>query len=140
MESSTCFVLSLDIGIRRKGDLVVARLMDELLEADRSRTLSWWSLDEGRRVGLSAELPAAEGALVVKALDRLAQTIPVMPGAHDPCFVDQRRADALVAMASVQIGHDADPDRATVVVHAQLDTVVGGERGPRSAGSPEHAA
>ena len=69
-------------------------------------------------MGLMAELPAAQGAVVVKALDRLAHTIPVMPGEDDPCFVDQRRADALVAMASVQIADDADPDRATVVVHA----------------------
>jgi hypothetical protein len=59
-----------------------------------------------------------------------------MPGEEDAYYVGARRADALVAMCSVHIAEDADPDRATVVVHVQLDRVAdnaGGcelERGP----------
>jgi hypothetical protein len=36
-------------------------------------------------------------------------------------FVSARRADALVALCSVRIAADPEPDRATVVVHARLD-------------------
>ena len=42
-----------------------------------------------------------------------------MPGEEDQSFAEQRRADALVALASVQITEDPDPDRATVVVHTR---------------------
>ncbi len=50
--------------IRYHGDLAVRRSVEEAADSDRARTLSFWSLDEGRRLGLSAELPAAEGAVV----------------------------------------------------------------------------
>jgi Domain of unknown function (DUF222)/HNH endonuclease len=38
---------------------------------------------------------------------------------------DARRADALVALASVRIASDADPDRTTVVVHVPLEVLTG---------------
>src|SRR6266542_3272163 len=73
--------------IRRRGDLVVRRAVEEEQDADRSRFLSWWYFDEGRRFGVEAELPAAQGAVVARALDRLADTLPVMPGEEDPSLV-----------------------------------------------------
>jgi hypothetical protein len=44
--------------------------------------------------------------------------------------VGARRADALVALASARLAGDADPDRATVVVHAPLEALApsGGSR------------
>jgi hypothetical protein len=50
--------------------------------------------------------------------------------------LEARRADALVALASAQIADDHDADRATVVVHAELEALGSGsanaelERGP----------
>lgn len=122
--------------IRRKADLAVRRSLEEVREAEEARSLSWWYLDEGRRFGLQAELPAAQGAVVAKALERLADTLPVMPGEEDAYFVDARRADALVALCSTRIAEDADPDRATVVVHAQLGALVGDEPGCEIEGGP----
>src|SRR5204862_225138 len=55
-----------------------------------------------------------------RALTRLAETLPIMPGEEDPMYAEARRADALVALASNQIANDADPDRATVVIHAHV--------------------
>ena len=75
---------------------------------------------------MHADCPAAQGAIVATALDRLARNLPVMPGEEDPCSIDARRADALVALASAQIATDADPDRATVVIHARLDGLLEG--------------
>jgi hypothetical protein len=115
--------------IRHKGDLAGRQSIEEVRDADRSRSLSWWYFDDGRRFGLEAELPAADGAVVARALERLADTLPVMPGEEDAYHAHARRADALVALCSSRIADDADPDRATVVVHARLDALASGRPG-----------
>jgi hypothetical protein len=122
--------------IRRKAELAAHHSIRDVQDVERSRTLSWWYTDEGRRFGLQADLPAAQGAVVARALERLADNLPVMPDEEDECFVDARRADALVAMCSARIGEDPDPDRATVVVHAQLDGLVDGTGGCEIEGGP----
>ena len=122
--------------IRHKGDLVLRRSLEEVKDAEKSRTLSWWYFDENRRFGLQAELPAADGAVVAKALERLAENIPVTPGEEDPVFADARRADALVALCSARIAADPDPDRATVVVHAQVGGIVSESGGCEIEGGP----
>lgn len=114
--------------IRRKGDLAVRRSIEEARDADRTRFLHWWYSDDGRRFGLEAELPAAQRAVVAKALDRLVEEVPVMPGEEEGCYVDARRADALVALASTRLAADPDPDRATVVVHTSLEALVEADR------------
>ena len=86
--------------IRRKADVVARRLSGEAEEAERSRFLSWWTFDEGRRFGLEAELPSAHGVVVAKVLDRLADGLPVMPEERGQAGAAARRADALVAMCS----------------------------------------
>lgn len=106
--------------IRRRADAAWRQAIQDVQDAEHARFCRWWWLDEGRRLGLEAELPAAQGAVVVRALERLANEVPVMPGEADPCSADARRADGLVALCSARIGADADPDRATVVVHAPL--------------------
>ncbi|MFL5797725.1 MAG: DUF222 domain-containing protein [Actinomycetota bacterium] len=112
--------------LQRRADVETTKSLEETQAADRSRRLSWWFFDEGRMFGLEAELPAAQGVVVARALERLGGELPVMPGEEDGCHVEARRADALVAMASARIAEDADPDRATVVVHASLATLLGG--------------
>ncbi len=75
-------------------------------------------------MGLEAELPASDGAVVVRAIERLAEQVPTMPDEEGPAHASARRADALVALCSSSISADPDADRATVVVHAPLDAVV----------------
>jgi hypothetical protein len=106
--------------VRRRADLEVRRAMDDVREAERGRFLRWWHVDDGSRLGLEAELPAAQGAIVASALQRVTDTLPVMPGEEDPSSMDARRADALVAVCSSRLADEADADRATVVVHARL--------------------
>ncbi len=122
--------------IRRRGDLEVRAQVQDEREADKARHVSWWYFDEGRRFGLEAELPAAQGAVVASALERLAEQVPAMPGEHDACFVWARRADALVALCSAKIAADPDPDRATVVVHARLDGLESSSAGCEIEGGP----
>ena len=47
--------------IRRKADVAVRQAIEDVRDAQASRFLSWWHFDDGRRFGLEAELPAAEG-------------------------------------------------------------------------------
>src|SRR5919205_1045503 len=97
-------------------------LGEDVLDLERQRSVTWWYSEDSRRFEMQADLPAADGAVVAKALDRLASQIPAMPGEDDAYFQDKRHADALVAMASAAITSDPDPDRATIVVHASERT------------------
>ena len=121
--------------IRHRGDLAVRATVEEVVDIERSRSVSWWIFDEGRRVGLEADLPAGQGAIVVRALERAAESIPLMPGEHERWDVSARRADALVALCSMRIAHDADPDRATVVVHAPVEAIDGAANAESEGGS-----
>jgi Domain of unknown function (DUF222) len=111
--------------VRRKADLEVRRAIDEVRDAERARFLNWWYLDDGNRFGMQAELPAAQGAIIARALQRVTDTVPVMPDEDSPVFAEARRVDALVALCSAHIADDADADRATVVVHTRLGDLVG---------------
>ncbi|MEX2458271.1 MAG: DUF222 domain-containing protein [Actinomycetota bacterium] len=103
--------------IRRVGDLAFRPRGEEL---ETTRKLNYWYFDDGARFGLEAELPAAQGAVVARAIERLAREIPVMPGEEGSMWAEARRADALVALASVAVAARPDLDRTTVVIHAPL--------------------
>ncbi len=106
--------------IRHRAELALRRTADEVVDAHRDRTLTARYLEDGTRLGLQAEYPAAEGAIILRSLERVADTLPEMPGEEGALYADARLADALVALASARIAQDADPDRATVIVHARV--------------------
>lgn len=120
--------------VRRKADLWNKNTED--LQAEHARSCSWWFYDEGRRFGLEADLPASQGVVVAKALERMSAQIPVMPGEEEAFYPDERRADALFALASARVAADPDPDRATVVVHADLEGLLSGTGGCEVEGGP----
>jgi hypothetical protein len=112
--------------------------VEDAEEAHRRRHLVWWTDDH--QLHLKGQLPIEAGALVAKALDRIASEAPPDPVSNvfDP--IEVRRADALVQLASLQVAADADADRATVVVHADVALLAGDdeamaelEDGPRLA-------
>jgi hypothetical protein len=107
--------------IRHRGDLARRETDDEVREADEARSLTWWWYDDGRRFGLQGDLPAAQGAVVARAIGRLADSLPAMPGEEHSFFTERRRADALVALAATRLAEDQEPDRATLIVHARVD-------------------
>jgi hypothetical protein len=113
--------------IRHRGDVMARVDREGVVETERARTLSWWWFEEERRLGLHAELPAAQGAVVVRAIERMAERVPSMPGEED--LVETRHAHTLVAICSAQAAADPDPDRATVVIHAQLSGLEDGSGG-----------
>ena len=106
--------------IRHRGDLTLRQPVEEAAATDADRSLSWWYLDEGRRLAFRGEYPVAAGAVIMRGIERTAEHLPVMPGEEGAYHIDARRADALVAMASG--GMAGDPDR-TVVVHATVEAL-----------------
>ena len=62
--------------IRRRADLEVRAALDETTELERDRSLRYWYEDGGRRFGLEARMPSAQGAIVAKALERVVDQIP----------------------------------------------------------------
>ena len=109
--------------IREEADLRARRARDDAESVDRMRRLDWWFHDDGRWFSMTADLPAAEGAVVVRAIERMARRIPVMPGEEGPQHAPARHADGLVALASARISEDPHPDRATVIVHAPVEVL-----------------
>jgi hypothetical protein len=116
------WAMTVSVGaVRHRGDLEARASIKDVRETERSREVTWWYHDDGRRFGLEADLLAASGPVIVNALEREAERIAAMPGEEDEVYASARRADALVALCSARIAADPEPDRATVVVHARLD-------------------
>jgi uncharacterized protein DUF222/HNH endonuclease len=112
--------------IRHEGDVARRAEPDEAALDDASRSLTWAFRDEGRRFEMHADLPAAQGAVVAKAIDRVAATIPPLPDEQGDFHAPARRADALVGLCSARLATESDLERATVVLHARVG--IAGER------------
>nr|MBA2599672.1 DUF222 domain-containing protein [Actinomycetota bacterium] len=112
--------------VRNKAELAARRDIVEARSHDGFRGLRW-CFNDGR-MGLFGEFPAAQGSAIASAISRIAERLPELP--PDLCFegypdsseavVEQRRADALWALAAAGLAQDPDADRATVVVHTML--------------------
>lgn len=89
-------------------------------EADRLRSFRWRETPDGSSVKLSGQLPADAGATLAAALTRMAEQAGPDPVTKlwDP--FESRCADALVELAGARLAEDADPDRATIVVHVPV--------------------
>ena len=101
------------------------RVTTEEANADHERRSLklWWDRDE-RFLNLKGKLPAEQGAKVERALQRLVERMPKLADGTYELF-ERRGADALVELASTQIADDADPDRATIVVHVEAEALLG---------------
>jgi hypothetical protein len=117
--------------VRRRADLERRRSKAEVLEAERDRWLHTWYTADGTRFGLEAQLTADEGAVVERALGRLAEKVPDTPDdridERGRAPLEFRRADALVRLCSGRLASDPDHDRAAVVVHVSARTLLGDE-------------
>lgn len=114
--------------VRDRADLACRKDMAEVKDHHNARRLEWW-WDQDGMLALYGLLPSDKGAKVARALDRLASRIATTPE-NDPdpaTCASQKRADALVQLASQAIAADPDPDRATVVVHVPVTTLASGD-------------
>ena len=119
-------------GVRERADKAAERKLEDAKAAFESRSLKWWQIDP-EWFGFEGILPSDQGAAFRAAIDRLAGTMPDLPPDEEgqpqlpsEYTIDQRRADALMAMASAQIASDSDPDLATIVVTIPLEAAPSG--------------
>ena len=98
---------------------------EDAAEAHRQRSLQWWWDLESRMLHLRGRLPEEQGATLVAALEQVADGYKPDPetGQFDP--YECRSADALCELASSHLGSQAQADRATVVIHADVTALSG---------------
>ena len=113
--------------IRRRADRANAPSLQDQRDAHNARYLEFWRDDLMLR--FEGALSQEEGARFKKALDRLADSMPKAPDAAMTSTIEARRADALAALAAARLAEDSDQDRATVVVHVDLDSLSTGAGG-----------
>jgi hypothetical protein len=108
-------------------------------QQERRNLRCWFQGRDGFR--LSGQLPAADGAVVVAALERIAEKLPEQEVDGQRQSHDGRMADSLLAMSSTQLAVDRDADRACVVVHVDAEALSGdGGRAELEGGHPIHPA
>jgi Domain of unknown function (DUF222) len=105
--------------IRRRADAAQVDPLAEVRAEHEARSLSWW-YEHDRRLHLEGTLPSEQGAVVVRAIERLADRLPADPERESNYTIDARRADALVALASQGIADDPDSARARINLHVEL--------------------
>jgi len=122
-------------GIRERADRETAVPLKKISDAHKDRYFrSWWD-EMNHSLRFEGLLPADEGARLSKAIDRLADRMPDAPKGADPVTIEQKRADALAALASLHISEDSDPDRATVMMHVDAEKLKTGQGNAELAGS-----
>jgi hypothetical protein len=117
--------------VRQRADVFNRPEIDEVRSAERARFLRWWLNEGGASLGFEGLLPAAEGAALVKALERTAERLPELPTEEQTSAIphsaqdrrEQRYADALCLLSSQAIAADQDADRATVMVHTTIESL-----------------
>ena len=98
----------------------------EATDAHRRRYLRRRSDSDRSELRLAGRLHGAEGQTVVAALEPIAQA-PAEPVSQTFEPWERRCADALVELAGLRLGRDADSDLATFVPHADLETSMAGD-------------
>lgn len=139
--------------LRRKADLASRPPLEEHTDNHHARFLEWRTINDAGAIYLEGLLPAEEGAIVTRALRRIADDLPHMPALErkvEPCDIpdwfdgdraalagdtevvedalEQRLADALVLLAGGAPGA-GDLERATVVVSTTLAALQSEDRG-----------
>ena len=65
--------------IKEKGNELARRSVGEAVDLDQDRSLDWWQDPDGRQLLFEGRLPAAEGRVVVSAVERMMRRLPKMP-------------------------------------------------------------
>lgn len=106
---------------------------EEEAEAAGSREVRFSKNRAGTAVDLYARLTAEGGARLQAAIERTARALPKEVAGKKVSF-PARMADALVGLAAEQISRDSAPDRATVSLHVDYETLVGSGNGELGSG------
>lgn len=118
--------------VRDEADIQCRRPKEEVEATHRSRNLEWWWGKQSAELFLSGRLPAEDGALLTGVLDEIADRLPRQPddenrAGENDFTIEERRADALVALARARLERSdgsAGAAAPTVVVHSDLDAIL----------------
>ena len=97
---------------------------EEAAEIDSSAYLRWMKIKDGNFLKIDGLLPAADGEVFTKAIERLVDSLPVA-GTNQDKMYSGRCAEAMVELASQRLAEDSDPDRALMVIHVDADALMG---------------
>ena len=121
-EAKRTTATGLERAARRKREMSAEREA----EARKNRGLGWRWSERGSSLAVHANLTAEQGSTFLKGLERVTDSLDMKEPDGTYASLTQRRADALVELAGTRIAADRDPDRATVIVHADLETLMTG--------------
>jgi hypothetical protein len=105
---------------------VLTREAAEAQEDDRRFLRMWFENGSTGALRLRGRLRPEQGAVVKAALERLAEQAPKRPDGGVESM-QARLADALADVAGARLAQDADPARATIVVHVDAETLTTGD-------------
>ena len=97
--------------------------------ASSDRSVQHWYEETRPVFRMDVTLPDADGAVVETALVRAANKFRMDPETEMVAMGDTSMADALVEMASAYLADDSDHDRATVLITADIQSIVDGGTG-----------
>ena len=119
--------------VREAADAAQRMDLEDVQNNDRLRNFGWRKIEGGKAVSFYGALPAEQAALVTKAIDRAANRIKDLE--HEDMDgllpedraerLPQRRADALLMLASQTASGSNDPARANLTVFAPLAALAG---------------
>lgn len=96
----------------------------EVVEAHEQRSVSWWFQDDRPRFHMTVDMADIEGATLATWLTRRANQYDPDPQSGVYETFEARCADALYELASQALGADRDHDRATLLIHTDLTTLL----------------
>ena len=95
-----------------------------VVEAHEQRWVSWWFDDDRPGFHMTVDMADIEGATVATWLARRANQYDPDPQSGVYETFEARCADALYELASQDLASDRDHDRATILVHTDLTTLL----------------
>jgi hypothetical protein len=96
----------------------------EVVEAHQQRRVEWWFEDHRPGFHMTVDMADVEGATVATWLTRRANQYDPDPESGVYEEFGARCADALYELASQELAFDRDHDRATILIHTDLTTLL----------------
>jgi len=96
----------------------------EVVQAHEKRRVEWWFEDDRPGFHMTVDMADVEGATVATWLTRRANQFDPDPESGVYEEFGARCADALYELASQAIAADRDHDRATILIHTDLQTLL----------------
>ena len=121
------------VTVRQRADLETKKPVEEVVETDRTRYVRYWWQDEGQRLGLWGSFPAEQGHRLIKGLEQMAASLPVITTYESvdgevpfpDTIIETRRADALVALVAGGGRGGRSDAPVDFVVHTDLAALAG---------------